>query len=85
MDTNEHEFNHQTQAKGATHVEFRQRFARALWVQSLVETNTVPTAAQRTAALEQAAEVLDGLGDEAKQLHTSRQLTALIAKAQATP
>ncbi|MSU50426.1 MAG: hypothetical protein EXS37_15305 [Opitutus sp.] len=56
-------------AKDADGVDFRQDFAFALYVQAMARADDADGRAQRRAALDEAATLLDGLSDEAKQLH----------------
>jgi len=70
------------QAKGAAHVTFRQHFARALYVQALAEPADSAGTASAHESLEQALALLQGLSDEARQLHDSKELLSWIAAAQ---
>jgi hypothetical protein len=70
------------QAQGAAHVAFRQHYARALYVQALAEpTDSAGTSLARE-SLAQALALLQGLTDEARQLHDSKELLTWIAAAQ---
>jgi tetratricopeptide (TPR) repeat protein len=69
------------QAQGASYVEFCQHYARALYVQALAEPGDSDGLARSRAALDQAATLLQGLTDEAKQLHDSKELLSWIADA----
>ncbi len=64
--------------KGATHLSFRQRFARALYVQALAQPADVAGAEQQRSSLTEAAKVLAELTDEARQLHDTKELLAWI-------
>jgi hypothetical protein len=75
----------EAQAQGAAYIAFRQHFARALYVQALAEPGDSGAKAQRREALDQAAALLQGLSDEARQLHDSKQLLSWIAAAQKKP
>jgi hypothetical protein len=66
------------QTRGASHVTFRQRFARALFVQALAEPTDDNGKARARESSNQAIAQLDLLTDEAKQLHDSKELFALI-------
>ena len=70
------------QARGASYVEFCQHYARALYVQALVEPAGAEGLARSRASLDQANALLQGLTDEAKQLHDSKELLAWIAAGQ---
>jgi serine/threonine protein kinase/Arc/MetJ family transcription regulator len=72
----------EAQAQGASFLAFRQRFARALYVQALAEPPDHGGTARRREALGQADTLLKGLTDEARQLHDSKELQAWIAAAQ---
>jgi serine/threonine protein kinase len=69
------------QTQGASYVEFRQHFARALYVQSLAEPADTDGLARSREELDRADALLQGLTDEAKQLHDSKELLAWIADA----
>jgi serine/threonine protein kinase len=69
------------QTQGASYVEFRQHFARALYVQSLAEPSDADGLARSREELDRADALLQGLTDEAKQLHDSKELLAWIAAA----
>jgi tRNA A-37 threonylcarbamoyl transferase component Bud32/tetratricopeptide (TPR) repeat protein len=71
--------------QGATHVSFRQHFARALYVQSLAQGANGEGQAGREAELEEAQRLLQGLSDEARQLHDSKELLGWITEAQKRP
>jgi hypothetical protein len=73
---------HDAQAQGAGYLAFCQHFARALYVQALAEPADSSDTARRREALDQAAALLQGLTDEARQLHDSKQLRSWIAAAQ---
>jgi hypothetical protein len=64
--------------QGATHLSFRQHFARALYVQALAQPDAVAGNARRHDSLEQAARLLNELSDEARQLHDTKELLAWI-------
>jgi tetratricopeptide (TPR) repeat protein len=70
------------QTQGASYVQFRQHFARALYVQSLAEPADSGGLARRREELDRAAALLQGMTDEAKQLHDSIELLAWIVDAQ---
>ena len=70
------------QIQGVTHVNFRQHFARALYVQSLAEPANSEGLARRRDALAEATKELNELSDEARQLHDSKELLAWITAAQ---
>jgi tRNA A-37 threonylcarbamoyl transferase component Bud32/tetratricopeptide (TPR) repeat protein len=70
------------QTQGASYVQFRQHFARALYVQSLAEPSDSGGLARSREELDRAAALLQGLTDEAKQLHDSKELLAWIVDAQ---
>jgi tetratricopeptide (TPR) repeat protein len=72
----------ETQAQGASHLAFRQRFARALFVQALAQPADGNGTAQRRDWLSQAAKLLHDLSEEARQLHDSSELLSWIAAAQ---
>ena len=67
------------QTQGASYVEFRQHFARALYVQVLAEPTDSDGTARSREELERADALLQGLTDEARQLHDSKELLARIA------
>ncbi len=69
------------QTQGASYVEFRQHYARALYVQALTEPADSDGVARSRAALDQADALLQGLTDEARQLHDSKELLSWIATA----
>jgi len=68
----------QMQAQGASYVTFRQRFARALYVQALIQSAGSSGTASAHASLDEAVKVLEGLSEEARQLHDSKELLAWI-------
>jgi hypothetical protein len=70
------------QAHGAAYVSFRQHFARALYVQALAEPADSAGMALARESLAQALALLQGLTDEARQLHDSKELLTWIAAAQ---
>jgi hypothetical protein len=70
------------QAQGAAYVGFRQHFARALYVQALAEPADSGGIARSHEALDQAAALLQGLTEEARQLYDTKQLRSWIAAAQ---
>ncbi len=69
-------------ARGATHVFFRQHFARALYVFALAQPADAEGAAKRRDSLAEAAAILNELSDEAGQLHDSKELLGWIVAAQ---
>jgi len=69
------------QAQGAAYVGFCQHYARALYVQSLVESGDTDGIGRSRAALDQAVALLHGLTDEAQHLHDSKELLSWIAAA----
>jgi tRNA A-37 threonylcarbamoyl transferase component Bud32/tetratricopeptide (TPR) repeat protein len=69
------------QTQGASYVEFRQHFARACYVQALAEPADNDGVTRSRAALDQATALLQGLTDEARQLHDSKELFVWIAAA----
>ena len=71
----------QMQTNGATYVCFRQRFARALYVQSLAEPPDPSGKTRRQNGLTEAERLLQDLTDEARQLHDSKELLLWIATA----
>lgn len=71
-----------TQVQGMTHVTFRLHFAPALYVQALAQPNDGSGLAQRRAAREQAMPLLQGLSEEVRQSHDSKQLIAWITAEQ---
>jgi len=73
---------HDAQTQGASFLAFRQHFARALYVQALAESNDNGGIARSREALDQAAALLQGFTDEARQSHDSKELLAWIAAAQ---
>jgi serine/threonine protein kinase len=73
---------HDAQAKGASFLSFRQHFARALYAQALAEPTDDGGPARSLEALGQAVTLLQGLTDEARQLHDSKELLSWIAAAQ---
>jgi hypothetical protein len=72
----------QRQTQGATDVPFRQRFARALFVQALAEPRDSGGFARRQDELSEAERLLQGLTEEAQQLHDSKELLSWIAAEQ---
>jgi tetratricopeptide (TPR) repeat protein len=64
--------------QGATHVVFRQRFARALYVHALAQPNSFVGDTTRRDSLDQAVRLLNDLSDEARQLHDTKELVAWI-------
>jgi hypothetical protein len=68
-------------AQGASDVHFRQNYARALYVQSLAESTDSDGSARSREELDRAAVLLQGLTDEARQLHDSKELLSWIAAA----
>jgi serine/threonine protein kinase len=76
---------HEVQAQGAGYLTFRQHFARALYLQALAEPADNSGMERRREALHQAAASLQGLSDEARQLHDSKELLSWIAAAQKKP
>ena len=70
------------QTQGASYVEFRQHYARALYVQSLAEPAGSDGVARSREALVQAVALLQGLTDEARQLHDSKELFSWITAEQ---
>ncbi|HEV2211423.1 MAG TPA: serine/threonine-protein kinase [Verrucomicrobiae bacterium] len=73
---------HAAQAQGAAYVAFRQHFARALYVRARAQPADSGGMARRREALDQAAALLQGLSEEARQLHDSKQLVSWITAAQ---
>ncbi len=69
---------HDAQARGAASLAFRQHFARALYVEALAEPADSGGMARRGEALEEAVALLQGLTEEARQLHDSKELLAWI-------
>jgi tRNA A-37 threonylcarbamoyl transferase component Bud32/tetratricopeptide (TPR) repeat protein len=69
-------------AQGARDVLFRQRFARALYVQSLAEPPDAGGLVRRRDELNDAEKLLQGLTDEARQLHDSKELLSWISAEQ---
>ena len=65
-------------SKGATHLTFRQRFARALYVQALAQPSDAAGLEQRRASLTEAANVLAELTEEARQLRDTKELLGWI-------
>jgi serine/threonine protein kinase len=70
------------QAQGVTYVTFRQRFARVLYVQSLAEPSDAGGMARCRVELNEAKKLLQGLTNEARQLHDSKELLSWIAAEQ---
>jgi tetratricopeptide (TPR) repeat protein len=70
------------QAQGITHITFRQRFARALYVQALAQPNDATGIAKRHELLAEAAQQFNELSDEARQLHDSKELLSWIVAEQ---
>jgi hypothetical protein len=75
----------QMQVQGADFLTFRQRFARALYVQALAQPATVEGQAQRIDSLTEAAWLLNELTDEARRLHDSSELLSWISAAEKRP
>ena len=75
----------EAQTQGAAHLAFRQHFARALYVQALAEPDDSDGNTRRRDEVNQAARLLQGLPDEARQLHDSRELLAWIEAEQKKP
>jgi hypothetical protein len=75
----------QIQIQGATDLEFRQHFARALYVQAMAEPAGHEGFAKRQLELSEAASELQALTDEARQLHDSKELMSWIDDAQKKP
>jgi tetratricopeptide (TPR) repeat protein len=71
----------QMQTQGVTHITFRQRFARALYVQALAQADNASGIAQRREALAEATKQLNALSGEARQLHDSKELLSWITSA----
>jgi hypothetical protein len=67
--------------KGASATWFRRDFAYALYVSALVESD----GSKRASTLAEAARVLDGASEQARQLATMRQLAGWIAAARSAP
>ncbi|MBI4623888.1 MAG: hypothetical protein HY736_11820 [Verrucomicrobia bacterium] len=67
------------QKQNADGVDFRHDFAFALYAQAMACGDDADGRAQRRAALDEAAKLLEGLTDEAKQLHDQRELIGWIA------
>jgi hypothetical protein len=78
-------FYREMQAKEADGVDFRHDFAFALYAQALACADDSAGRTLRRASLAEAVKLLDGLTDEAKQLHDQRELMDWIAAAQAKP
>jgi tRNA A-37 threonylcarbamoyl transferase component Bud32 len=70
------------QARGAAYLAFRQHFARALYVLARAQPPDNGGTARSREALAQAAALLQGLSDEARQLHDSKQLLSWITATQ---
>ena len=66
------------QGQGARHLEFRQRFAHALFVAALTESGAPGGAARAVTWLGEAVALLDGLPEEARELQDSRALRTTI-------
>jgi len=66
------------QAQGASFLTFRQRFARALYMQALAQPATAQGLARRRESLAQASKLLNELSAEAKGLHDTKELLAWI-------
>jgi len=75
------EIYRELRTRDADGVDFRHDFAFALYVQALARADDADGLTQRRAGLDEAAALLDGLTDEAKQLHDQRELMGLIAGA----
>jgi len=71
--------------QGVNHLVFRQRFARALYVQALAQPADASGIAQRRASLAEAAKLLGEFPDEARQLHNTKELMAWIEAGQNKP
>jgi serine/threonine protein kinase len=76
------ELYRQMQAQGVIHLTFRQRYARALYVQALAQADNTSGIAQRRASLTEAAMLLNDLSDDARQLHNTKELLSWITAAQ---
>ncbi len=72
----------QWQAQGVDNMQFRQFFARALYVQSLAEPSDTDGCARAGEELREAQRQLQGLPDEARQLHDSTELLSWISAEQ---
>jgi hypothetical protein len=72
------------QTQGVDHLTCHQHFARALYVQALAEGADLEGNMRRRAALDQATTLLQGLSDEARQLHDSKELLSWIEAEQKT-
>ncbi|MGA2231356.1 MAG: protein kinase [Tepidisphaeraceae bacterium] len=72
----------QWQTQGVDNVQFRQFFARALYVQSLAEPSDADGWARSREELSEAEQLLQGLPDEARQLHDSTELLSWISAEQ---
>jgi len=71
--------------RGATHIGFHQRFARALYVQALAQSADTAGIAQRRESLVEAARTLNELSDEARQLQDTKELLGWVEAAQRIP
>jgi len=69
------------QAQGAADVQFCLHYARALYVQALAQPAAGEGVARSRAALDQANALLQGLTEEARQLHDAKELLPTIAAA----
>ena len=73
------------QTAGVSHLTFRQRFARALYVQALAQPADPGGIAQRRSSLAEAAKLLNELSDEARELHDTKELLSWIGAAREKP
>ncbi len=73
------------QTAGVSHLTFRQRFARALYVQGLAQPAEPGGIAQRRSSLAEAAKLLNELSDEARELHDTKELLSWIGAAREKP
>jgi serine/threonine protein kinase/tetratricopeptide (TPR) repeat protein len=68
-------------AEGVQHVDFVQRFTRALYVQALAQPSDSVGFAKRRDCLAEASKVLNELSEEAKQLHDSKEILGWLEAA----
>jgi tetratricopeptide (TPR) repeat protein len=73
---------HDVQAQGAGYLTLRQHFARALYLQALAGPADSAGTASARKSLGEALALLQGLSDEARQLHDSQELLSWITATQ---
>ncbi len=73
------------QSEGVSHLTFRQRYARALYVQALAQPADPGGIAQRQSSLAEAAKLLNELSEEARALHDTKELLSWIGATREKP